>query len=157
MPLRANDTMFLETTEVPALKSMGEITSALVKAGAREISTTYGDGGKAAGIRWSMWLYDRPVWFVMPAKTEAVYTTLYKRKSGSGRMINSQDLRDKAERVAWRQLLMWVKVQLALIEHGMTEYAQAFFPYMSEGPGSNATVWDMFREQKFKAIEAPKQ
>jgi hypothetical protein len=153
------DTMFLETTEVPASRSIAEITSELVKNGARQIATTYGEKGQASGIRWLMLLYgDKPVWFQMPAKVEPVYNRLYKRASEMRRgyrPIDSAALREKAERIAWRQLLMWVKVQMAMIQHGMAEYAQVFLPYVEASDGR--TAWDAFRDQNFKQIEAPKQ
>jgi len=149
-------TMYLETTEVPAERSMAEIASVLVQAGALEIATTY-EGGVPAGVRWRMMLYDRPVWFILPAKVDPVYNALYKRRvSGRGRLggIDTRKLRDTARRVAWRQLLTWVKVQMAMIEHGMAEYGQVFLPYVDSGGGR--TAWDHFRETNFKMIEAPK-
>jgi hypothetical protein len=146
--------MFLETTEVPAISSIGEITAVLVRAGAREISTTYADG-KPAGVRWMMWLYDRAIWFRMPVRTEAVFATLRKRKAGRLDLKGIERLRQTAERVAWRQLLMWVKVQMALIELDMVEFAQVFLPYVEDSAGG--TMWDAVKGSQFKQIEPPKQ
>ena len=149
------DTLFLETTTVPAAKSMAEITAVLVKAGARTINTTYEDG-KPAGLEWSMVLYDRPVYFQMPVKVEPVYKTLRSRVSGVVSRDRDLRLREQAERVAWRQLLAWINVQMALIRLGMVEYAQVFLPYVAESPGGR-TMWDVARDSHFRMIEGPKQ
>jgi hypothetical protein len=155
-----SDSIFLETTTIAASRSIAEITAELVKNGARQIATTYSPEGNASGVRWLMILYgDKPVWFQMPAKVDPVYNRMYKRAAAKPRRrgpINSQELRAQAERIAWRQLLMWVKVQMAMIQHGMAEYAQVFLPYV-EDPRNGRTVWDTFSEQQFKAIDAPKQ
>jgi hypothetical protein len=65
-------------------------------------------------------------------------------------------LQATAERVAWRQLLMWVKVQMALIQLEMVEFAQVFLPYV-QASERGETVWDAFKGQRFKQIEGPKQ
>lgn len=147
--------LFLQTTQVDANKTVGEITAMLVKYGARTIETIY-DNGKPAGLSWSMMLYNQPVYFRMPAKVEPVYQTMRKRAGGFVGREREQRIREQAERIAWRQLLAWVQVQFSIIELGMVEYAQVFLPYVSAGEGTS-TVWDVFREQKFRAIEAPKQ
>jgi hypothetical protein len=148
-------TLYLETTKVPASKSIGEITGLLVRFGARSIETIY-ETGTPAGLSWSVMLYDRAVYFRMPAKTEPVYKRFRKQIAGSISLGRDQNLKDRAERVAWRQMLAWVQVQLALIEIGMVEYAQTFLPYLQDGPGGR-TMWDAALETQFRRIEAPKQ
>jgi hypothetical protein len=143
--------LFLETTEVPAAKSLGELTAVLVKAGARSIQTHF-DGGKPSGLRWSMDLYGHVVWFELPVKVEPVFQVLRKRKPGLN-ATQVAHLRATAERVAWRQLLMWVKVQMALIELNMVEFAQVFLPYVHDA-NRNESVWEAFREQRFKELPA---
>jgi hypothetical protein len=143
-------TLLFETTEVPAAKSLGELTAVLVAAGATSIQTFY-DGGKPAGVEWSMTLYGQRVWFAMPAKVEPVFQKLLKRRNRYAGRAEQEKLRDTAERVAWRQLLMWCKVQMALIDLGMAEYGQVFLPYAKEHPAA-PTVWDVFAERKFKQL-----
>lgn len=150
---KARDTLYLQTTEVPAAKSIGEITAVLVKAGARSIQTLY-DAGKPAGLEWPMMLYGRPVYFRMPVKIEPVFLLL-KKRSGAYTHEKIARLRDQAGRIAWRQMLAWVKLQMALIELGMVEYAQVFLPYVV-GEGGQ-TMWDAATATHFRAIEAPKQ
>jgi hypothetical protein len=150
----AKKKLYLQTTTVDAAKSMAEITAVLVAAGARTVQTTY-EAGKPAGLEWSMVLYDRPVFFRMPAKAEPVCKMLHRQQRSSITRDREAKLREQAERIAWRQLLAWVQVQMSLIEIGMVEYAQVFLPYMTNATGS--TIWDVMRESQFRAIEAPKQ
>ena len=78
---KSDSKLYLQTTEVPAAKSIGEITAALVNAGAATINTIYA-GGKPLGLEWSMILYGRPVYFRLPVKVDPVYQVLKKRAGG---------------------------------------------------------------------------
>jgi hypothetical protein len=149
-------TLYMETTTIPANRTIGDITARLVEAGARAIRTEYGEGGKPVALCWSMMIHQMPVFFQMPAKIEPLFKYLRQRRRGYMGAKDLARLQEQAERIAWRQLLRWVEVQLSLIEIGMVEYAQVFLPYVQENEGSTRTVWDVFREQRFKAIEAPK-
>lgn len=146
-------TMFLATTRVPAAKSIGEITQELTKAGATAILQTY-TNGKPSGLRWSMKLYGQEVWFELPVKIEPVFQKLYKGKKWS--QAEQQRLRELAERVAWRQLLMWVKLQMALVEIDLVEFGQVFLPFHTDTQHGQS-VWSHFKSEKFKMLEPPKQ
>src|SRR5262245_59158858 len=104
-------TLFMETTEVPAERSAGEIISALVEAGASQVNMEY-EEGTIKGLRWIMRVNGQDVLFAMPARVDPVYQILLKRaKNGSqwyGRPDQIEGVRTKARRVAWRQLLRWV-------------------------------------------------
>lgn len=63
--------------------------------------------------------------------------------------------RQQAERVAWRQLLRWVQAQLAMIECGMTEASEVFFPYMQMLSGN--TIYELFKASEFKQLAAGPQ
>lgn len=147
-------TLHMETTSVPVAKTIGEITALLVEAGARAIRTEY-DQASPVALSWSMVIYDRPVFFQMPAKVTPVFKYLRSKRSGFVNASQIRNLGEQAARVAWRQLLRWVEVQLALIDVGMVEYAQVFLAYQQEHEGGR-TVWDAFKEHQFKALEAPK-
>jgi hypothetical protein len=123
----------------------------LVKHGANHISTEYANGAPT-GLRWSMVLYNQTVWFQLPVKVDPVAKLLYRkcRTQHSRAAVPAQ-----ATRVAWRQLLRWVQVQLAMIQLGMVEFAQVFLAYMQESERGE-TVWNALRESRFKQIEAPK-
>jgi hypothetical protein len=146
------NTLFLQTTTVPAAKSIGEITQELMKAGATSILQNY-DDGKPCGLRWSMNLYGQEVWFELPVKIEPVFKKLWKRARGG---TDTRRVREMAERVAWRQLLMWVKLQMAMIEIDLVEFGQVFLPFHTETQ-HGLSVWEHFKGGKFKQLEPPKQ
>lgn len=148
----AKATLYLETTSVPAGKTIGEITALLVRSGATQIMTTY-DNGKPAGVKWSMRLYGIDVWFRLPVKVESVFKVMLKSRRNTTN-AQRQALQQQAERVAWRQLLAWVQVQIAMVHLEQADYGQVFFPYLLDA--AEQTAWDAFKSQKFPAIEAPK-
>ncbi len=146
-------TLFMETTSIDAGRTAGEITSELVKAGATQVSCEY-DSGKIVGLRWTMNVGNGIRLFTMPARVEPVFKILNgRRKYEHDRRSKAADDRSQAERVAWRQLLRWVQAQLAMIDCGMTEAAEVFFPYMETPHGG--TIFQLFKEQEFKALPAP--
>src|SRR5687767_12839049 len=130
--MASKQTLYMETTEISSVRTIGEITSLLVRSGARSIRTEYAQGAKPVGLAWSMVIYDRPVYFAMPVKVEPVFKYLRSKKKSYLSAAQVQNLEEQAERVAWRQLLRWVEVQMSLIAIGMVEYAQVFLPYVQE-------------------------
>jgi len=146
-------TLFMETTEVPAEKTAGEVISELVKAGANQINTEY-DNGAIVGLRWIMRIAGQDALFAMPARIEPIYNILLKRaKNGSqwyGRPEQIENLHQKARRVAWRQLLRWTQAQLAMIECGMAEAGEVFFPYLQTPAGTS--IFDTYKEHGMKML-----
>lgn len=142
-------TLYMESTEISAERSAGEITSALIRAGANQIATDY-DSGRIKGLRWTMLIAGQNIVFSMPARVEPIFKIINGRRAYPFDYENKDQL--QAERVAWRQLLRWVQAQLAMIECGMTEAAEVFFPYMQMG---ERTIFERFKEQEFKAIAPP--
>jgi hypothetical protein len=149
---KARKTLFMETTTVPAERTAAEISSVLIRAGATQIATDY-EAGKITGLRWTMRAAGRDLLFAMPARVDPIFKILSERNSSWA--IDQAKLREKAERVAWRQLLRWVQAQLAMIECGMTEASEVFFPYIQTPSGN--TVYELFRGQGFKMLPAPEK
>jgi hypothetical protein len=154
--MAAKKTLFMETTTVPAERTAAEITSCLVEAGATRIATEYADG-KITGLRWTMRVGPSQVerMFSRPARVDPVYQIFRKRQKGYFGDKQQADLRAKAERVAWRQLLRWVQAQMAMIDAGMSEAGEIFFPYMNVEAGK--TVYGFFSEQGFPMLPAPEK
>lgn len=128
--------LFMENTEVKPEKTAAEVAACLIQAGAKSIATDY-IMGKVTGLRWTMEIHKRDVLFAMPTRVEPVYQILRKRRVG---YIGAQDeinLRAKAERVAWRQLLRWTQAQMAMIDCGMVKPAEVFMPYIEFAPGQS--------------------
>lgn len=147
-------TLFMETTEVPAERTASEISAVLIQAGATQIATDY-ENGKITGLRWMMRVAGRDLMFAMPARVEPVFRILNGRRDKWGqysRETMATKDREQAERVAWRQLLRWVQAQLAMIECGMTEASEVFFPYMQMQSGN--TIYELFKASEFKQLSA---
>jgi hypothetical protein len=139
-------TLFMETTEVSASKTAAEISACLIAAGASQIAMDYAKG-EVTGLRWAMPVNGRDTLFVMPTRVEPVYQILRKRRPPYIDGNEEIRIRQKATRVAWRQLLRWVQAQTALIDVGMVKAAEVFLPYVEVAPGRTM----------FEAIEAGQQ
>lgn len=145
-------TLYMETTQVPALKTAGEIQALLVQAGARQIAMQYGPAQQIIGMAFTLDVQGQIVPFSLPVRVEPVFQYLLKKGKNRYRVA---DTKAQAERVAWRQLLRWIQAQLALIQTGMVETAEVFMPYISTQAGR--TMFEVFREQGLKALPAPEQ
>lgn len=142
--------LFMEHTEVPAEKTASEISAVLIQAGATQIATDF-ENGKITGLRWIM----RGLMFAMPARVDPVYQIFLKRTQyyqRYGQVPTDTDgaIRAKAVRVAWRQLFRWVQAQVAMIECGMAEETEVFFPYAQTAAGQS--VYELFKGSEFKQL-----
>ena len=72
--------LYMETTEISAERTAGEITSLLVAAGARSISMDYAEGGKVVGMHFVLMIGGLPYPFKMPVRTQAVHEIFRKRR-----------------------------------------------------------------------------
>jgi hypothetical protein len=147
--------LYMESTEIPPARTAQEIQVVLVGAGARQIMTEYDAAGKVTGLKWTMAtpLGDRL--FDMPARVKPLYEILLKRARVSGQRFDLAKLQAKAERVAWRQLLRWVQAQVAMIETGMVQASEVFFPYMVAVEGR--TVYSLFEARQLPMLPAPEK
>jgi len=147
-------TLFMETTTVPAERTAAEISSVLIQAGATQIATDY-EAGRIVGLRWSMRVYGRDLLFQMPARVDPIYKILRSRKKGYLGQKDEQDLKTRAHRVAWRQLLRWIQAQVAMIDCGMTEATEVFLPYMQTNSGQS--LFDALKGSEFKQLAPPER
>ena len=134
------------TTTVEAVKTAGDITTMLAKAGARRIMTEYTTDGRPEGISFEIPTTLGIQGFALPVKIKAVHAVL-KRQSLQPRY---QTL-EHAERVAWRVAHDWLRNQLALIEAEMVTLDEVMFPWMIAAGGG--TMHDSYVEQRTKALE----
>lgn len=122
------------TTSVDVYKSLGEIQGALASHGARRIMVEYGEGGNPSGITFGIETPMGPLAFTLPANVDGVRAVFARQKV--------KDSNGQAERTAWRNLRDWVLAQMALIEAGMVEMQEVFFPYLTDGKGQ--TVYQLY-------------
>lgn len=143
---------FMWTTNIPVSKTIAELSSTLVAAGARHISQTYGESGHITGLSFMLHVDGLPVYFKLPARTER----LFERINGQRKRQQTQhaeDDRRQAEKIAWRQLLRWTEAQCALCETGMVQAHEVFLPYAQDRTGK--TLFENLQAGKFKALSAP--
>ena len=135
--------IFMGTTKIEAQRTIGEISSVLIRTGATQIATDFGPAGRVDAVRFSLNVagIPQPVSFRLPCRTEKLLKLL-------------RGDRAQAERTAWRQVLRWVEAQMAMIEAGMTATQEVFMPY-AVIPGTDQTMFQAW-ESNQKQLAAPK-
>lgn len=145
-------TLYMETTQVSPEKTATEIILELQKAGCTSISHRY-DSGKIIGLSFGLNVItagcEKFLEFDLPVRVDPVYEALKAKRKGY--LYNKQivNLKQQAERVAWRQLLRWVQAQLAMIEVGMVKTHEVFMPYVAQqvAGGGRQTFFEQFDSQ----------
>lgn len=142
----ARNVTYLESTDVPASRSAAELIETLQKMGALRISQDYGPEGKLVGLQWTLRVAKQMITFTLPARIDQVLAIL---KSSAKAGTDRSRLAGKAERIAWRQLLYWVKAQAAMIQSGMAEADEVFMPYAQwpAGPNAGKTMFQVWKSQ----------
>ena len=125
------------TTTVSVEETVGEVQKLLASSGANSVSMHY-EGGKPVGIDFAVKLDGYPLQFRLPVNAVAVQKVLTAAK-----LRQHQRTPAHAERVAWRILRDWVRVQLSLVELKQAELAQVFLPYVLSDNGE--TLYQGFR------------
>ena len=142
---------YLKTTTIPTMKTIGEIQIFLTDAGADAIQIE--NDSTTREPKAMSFLYEvngRKIPFRLPARVEPVYEKLHRERSIRTRSKYEEQDYEQARRVAWRQILYWVKAQFALIDTGMVEAAEVFLPYAQVG--IDETFYQKLKAGKFKAL-----
>lgn len=135
--------MFMETTTVPASRSIASIEDCLVRAGAAGIMKQYAIGGSCTSLRFSLRVGGHECPFELPARVEPVFQRLKKKQTSYRSRKSEADMKESAERIAWRQLFRWVEAQVALIDTGMVQAAEPFLAYQWN-PNTGQTMFQAF-------------
>ncbi len=125
------------TSTVDCYTSLGEIQSALAKAGASKIMIDY-DGGRPIAVTFAMNTAQGLSGFLLPACFE-----------GTERVFKKQKLKldpTQIERTAWRNVRDWVLAQIALVESADIQVDQVFMPYLTDGKGT--TLYQLYESGK---------
>ncbi len=115
------------TTKIEAGVSLGEIQSALAKAGATKIMIDY-KGGEPDSITFGIVIGDTLCAYNLPVNADGVAAVLKRQ--------NIKADKNQVMRIAWRNVRDWVIAQIALIEAGNAEIGQVFLPYMTDSSGN---------------------
>jgi hypothetical protein len=156
------------TTSVAVEKSLAEIQTMLLRAGASGITTTYDPAtrrpiGVAFRVDTGVGAHD----YALPVRVAAVrqvmlddgmlkparYFSDYRRAREERQRVDRVH-REQPERVAWRIARDWLDVQLALVQTGMVALDEVMLPYQlvdgdrPDGAPGQRTVYDLYAEQQ---------
>lgn len=120
-------TLLNYTTVVEVSKSVMEIQQILASKGAQCVSVDYDKTGFPLAVTFKIEVAGVPVWYRLPSKYDEAEKAL-----GRADINYKFKNRKQAERVCWRILKDWVEAQLAIIQLGQAQMAEAFFPYAIE-------------------------
>jgi len=143
------------TTEVPAMKSVGEIQGILVAHGAKAIMIDY-DGGVPVAMSFLIKTSHGELPFRLPANVKQVEKILLNMRARPpetwhhdyDKVMNR--IQKQSPRVAWRIIKDWVRAQMAILDTEMVKMEQVFLPYLDVGGGK--TLFDAMSERGFKQL-----
>jgi hypothetical protein len=138
------------TTEIPAERTVGDITSLLIRKQAKSITTDFDESGELCSISFVMPIGGVPIRFLLPSNVTGVEQALLRDEPWSsrrncGQIAYADKMKRKAKWVAWRILYDWVKAQIALVESNQAQAAQVFMPFAVQPNGE--TVFELFTNQ----------
>lgn len=155
-----NPQPFLYTTSVPAHQSRAEITRLLARFHATSITQEFVQG-EIVGVSFelAMAVSDKGqvagvYRYTLPVRTERLYDRLV-ADVRRPRARTLDKLKIQAEKIAWRQLLVWLKAQLALVDLAMAEADEVFLPYMMQRD-TGESFYQLFKAGEQKALGAVK-
>ena len=121
------------TPKVDVYTSLGEIQSALAKAGADKVMVDY-DQGMPVAVTFSIPTFRGVRGFSLPAPVEGTLRVFARQKLKADRK--------QAEMTAWRNVRDWVLAQMALVESCDVPVDQVFLPYMKNRDGQ--TLYEVY-------------
>lgn len=130
------------TTSVPASRTIAQVQSILVKAGARQVLTEFSAGGTPTGVAFAIETPHGLRNYRLPVDVAAVTQVMRNDRETPPRFRTPQ----QAERVGWRILKDWIEAQLAIVSTQMVAFDQVMLPYMSTG--GEQTVYDLYLAQQ---------
>jgi hypothetical protein len=139
------------TTEISAMKSIGEIQGCLVAHGARSIMINYDENREPVSLSFLISIKGKDMPFQLPANIKKVEAILGKHK----RLVNQEKLHAQASRVVWRILKDWVTSQMAILETEMVTLDQIFLSYMEIKEGK--TLYQVLESRGFYLTEGKSQ
>ena len=121
------------TTTIDGEKSVGEISKALAKVGARQVMYDYDDNGYIVALSFRIDFDGQPIAFRLPTDWRPVLKVLERDPKVPRRLMTQE----QALRVAWRITKDWVEAQCAYVETNIVTTAQVFLPYMVTRDGQS--------------------
>lgn len=113
------------TTTIDAHRTVTDVQRLLAKHGARAIMVEYNQGGDPVALAFEITRSGRTLRYRLPCRHDALLALLRKDPA----VKTAQRTPAHALRVAWRILLNWCEVQMALIDAAMASVDEVFLPY----------------------------
>ena len=117
------------TTTIDAHRTVTEVQRLLSRHGARAIMIEYDQAGNPTGLAFQIDRGGRSLRYRLPCRHDA----LLKLLRSDPAVRPAQRTPAQALRVAWRILLNWCEVQMALIDAEMASVDEVFLPYALVG------------------------
>lgn len=130
------------TTTVTVDRTVSQVQAKLAQAGARQIMTTYGEGGTPIGIAFAIETPHGLRNYNLPVQSAMVEKALRADRD----VPNRYKTPEHAARVAWRIIKDWLEAQLAIVETGMVFFDEVMLPYMQGEDGR--TVYQLYLAQQ---------
>lgn len=141
------------TSDISPFKSIGNIESMLVAAGATDIAKKY-EGSTCSAITFRIMVDNngikQPLFFQLPAKVEAVFKIFWAKRTKRGE-INRKVVTEQAEKTAWKIVHDWVEIQLSMIKLNQADVIEIFLPYVYN-PNTNQTFYNQLKDGGFKQL-----
>jgi len=134
------------TTQIEAIKTVGEIQGILAGHGAKSIKTDY-DDGQVAALSFLVLTPHGEVGIRLPVDPDAVLKVLT-QQNRLGKIPKRFINRAQAVRVAWRIVKDWVQAQMAILETEMVKMEQIFLPYVITDSGK--TLYEAMIDRHFQ-------
>ena len=141
-------TLFMETTDISSAKTVGQIIGELGEYPfVRQVSQTFNGSG---GVRSIEFLITDELLGITSYRLEPRIEEIFKILQGKQTDPAKWEARDRqrAPKVAWRQVYRWMQAQLAMVDSKMAAPQEVFFAHMVNNDGT--TMFQKFVE--FKAL-----
>lgn len=136
------------TSTVPAAKTIARIEEILAEMGAKAIGKNY-QNGRVNSITFQLFVHGEDHLVRLPANPEAVYGVLMSDGIKNPTTAKLQQIREQAERTAWKIQQEWLEIELSLIKLNQKDPLQAFLSYLWDG---ERTFFERLRCNGFKAL-----
>lgn len=135
------------TTKVPVDRTVQEIATKLVRAGAKAVMQEYDDDGNITSLCFRLDHRGQPIMFRMPGRIERIYVVLQDDPKVEGRYCTM----DQAARTGWRIIKDWIEAQLALVESDLVDMVEVFLPYAQKASGE--TLYEALDSNNYALLE----
>lgn len=135
------------TTQIEAIKTVGEIQGILAAHGAKSILIDYADDGTVEALAFKVLTPQGDIGIRLPIDPDAVLKVL-NQQNKLGKVPKRYVNHSQAVRVAWRIVKDWVEAQMAILETEMVKMEQIFLPYVITPSGR--TLYEAMVDQHFQ-------